>query len=357
MHPLLRQPLALAVYVAAVLLTGSVLAAVLAVVVPQGAPFAFAFALPAMFVYGAALTAAWWVCRAHPLAPGGTARALAAQAGIALQASGAWAVAGLVWAVALARAWSAPPAREALLADAGALFAAGVPLWLLAALAYYLGLANADSRAAAQRALESRVDAREAELRALRAQLDPHFLFNSLNSISSLVTADPEGARAMCERLGDFLRRTLTLGARADVALAEELELLERYFAIERVRFGARLGVRFDCAEAALACRVPPLLLQPLAENAVKHGVAGRLEGGEVCVGAHLEGGELVLRVENPLDEDAPARPGAHVGLDNVRRRLEAFGAGAARLAAETDGETFTVTLRLPAVAAATEEA
>src|SRR3989442_11676468 len=104
-------------------------------------------------------------------------------------------------------------------------------------------LALEASHAAERHALESQLSPREAELRALRAQLNPHFLFNSLNSINALVGADPEAARRMCERLGDFLRRTLALGARDAVTLGEELALVDRYLDIEQVRFGSRLRV------------------------------------------------------------------------------------------------------------------
>src|SRR6185436_2785588 len=116
-----------------------------------------------------------------------------------------------------------------------------------------------------------------------------HFLFNSLNSIAALVGTDPEGARRMCERLGDFLRRTLALGARDAVTLGEELELVDRYLAIEQVRFGARLSFDRRIGPGAAECVVPPLLLQPLVENAVKHGVADRVDGGTIVIDAHRE--------------------------------------------------------------------
>ena len=124
----------------------------------------------------------------------------------------------------------------------------------------------------------------------MRAQLNPHFLFNSLNSINALVGGDPEGARRMCEGLGDFLRRTLQLGAREAVTLGDELALVDRYLAIEQVRFGDRLAVERAIDADALACLLPPLLLQPLVENAIKHGVAERIEGGTVRIAARARG-------------------------------------------------------------------
>ena len=200
------------------------------------------------------------------------------------------------------------------------LFLIGIPLYLLSAVVHYLVLAFEAAHEAERRVLESQVSTREAEVRALRAQLNPHFLFNSLNSINSLVGSDPEGARRMCEGLGDFLRRTLALAARDSVALSEELPLVERYLAIEQVRFGERLGVERRVDESALGCRVPPLLLQPLVENAIKHGVSGRLEGGVVRIEARREGERLGIVVENPVDEDAPARAGGPVGIPRLKR-------------------------------------
>jgi hypothetical protein len=350
MHPLLARRLWFAAYVLAWLALGVPAAELLRGVVPQSVRFAYAFALPLACFYGVAVLSAWWVCRTHPLAREGAARAVRAQFGTALQCAAVWSAAGALWGVALSHLLPDEVARPTLVANAVALLAAGVPLYLLSAMIHYLVLASEASREAERRLLESELGAREAELRALRAQLNPHFLFNSLNSINALVGSDPEGARRMCEGLGDFLRRTLALGARDDVALGEELELVERYLAIEQVRFGDRLRVRRSCAPELLAYRVPPLLLQPLVENAIKHGIAALVDGGTVAIGAHLAGDGLVLTVENPVDPGAPARAGANLGLENVRRRLQAFGARGARLHAESDDERFRVTLTLPEI-------
>ncbi len=140
------------------------------------------------------------------------------------------------------------------------LFAAGMLLYLLAVAYYYVILSLEASREAQERVMQSTVLARDAELKALKAQVNPHFLFNSLNSISALTSIDPAKAREMCILLAEFLRMTLGLGEKSSIPLGEELHLLERFLAIEKVRFGARLEMREDIQEQSKAALIPALL-------------------------------------------------------------------------------------------------
>jgi two-component system sensor histidine kinase AlgZ len=207
------------------------------------------------------------------------------------------------------------------------------------------------SRDAERRGLHLQLQAREAELRALRAQIDPHFLFNSLQSISALTTADPGGARRMCLLLADFLRDTLTLGARERIPLAHEVALATRFLAVEQVRFGNRLRVEVATGDAD-DCLIPPLLLQPLVENAVTHGIAHLLDGGVVRIDASRGTATLTISVANPSDADRPAGRGTGLGLRNVRERLRSlYGTDAILRTQEADGR-FTVRLELPLDAA-----
>jgi LytS/YehU family sensor histidine kinase len=211
----------------------------------------------------------------------------------------------------------------------------------------YLATAFTVSRDAERRGLELQVLAREAELRALRSQLDPHFLFNSLQSISALTTVDPAAARRMCLLLAEFLRETLALGSRDRIPLAAELALVRKFLSVEQVRFGDRLQVAIESADAG-DVPVPPLLLQPLVENAVTHGVAHVLEGGTVRVRAHRHGAGLTITVDNPCDPDRPPGRGTGLGLRNVRERLDsAYGSDAFVTTEERDGR-FVVTLEMP---------
>jgi LytS/YehU family sensor histidine kinase len=193
------------------------------------------------------------------------------------------------------------------------------------------------------------IKAREAELKALKSQINPHFLFNSLNSISALTSIDPSRAREMCILLGDFLRLTLGLGEKTSIRFFEEIDLLEKYLAIEKVRFGARLNMRQEIQEEAKACILPPLLLQPLVENAVKHGIANLVDGGEVRVAAQRQNGRLAITVENSWDPEAPPSRRGGLGLKNVQQRLEARYGKDASLRVNTESEVFQVTMSLPA--------
>jgi two-component system sensor histidine kinase AlgZ len=347
-HPLFARASRFLLYLAAWLVGGVLLAIPLVAITPRPFVDVLAFAVPLAILYGGICLGAWWVCLSRPLTGENPMPAILSQLAAAGLSATLWAIAATAWGLALASMKSMPPDRAVLLSDVMLLFGISVPLYLLSAVAHYLLLALEDSHAAAQRALALQVTAREAELRAVRSQLNPHFLFNSLNSINALVGTDPEGARRMCEGLGDFLRRTLQLGARETVTLADELALVDRYLAIEQVRFGQRLTVEQDVDAAACACRLPPLLLQPLVENAIKHGVADRIEGGRVRLSARRESGRLVIILENPFDADARMRAGEGMGLEIVRRRLEAL--GDARLSTAREDGRFRVTLSLPAL-------
>lgn len=189
---------------------------------------------------------------------------------------------------------------------------------------------------------------REAEFKALKAQVNPHFLFNSLNSISALTSVDAAKAREMCIRLSDFLRNSLRLGERTSIPFREEMDLTSTYLDVEQIRFGRRLRVKQDFAAACADCEVPPLLLQPLVENAIKHGIAALTEGGEIAMTAHIDGGQLRFTVENPFDPDAPPMKKSGFGLVNVRNRLAARYGAAARLEVQVEPNLYRVILSVP---------
>ena len=228
------------------------------------------------------------------------------------------------------------------------LLGVGVLLFLIAAFQHYLIGALDASRLAETEALRLDIASREAELRALRAQVHPHFLFNSLNSINALIASRPDEARRACVLLADFLRSTLTLGGRDRASVTDETALVERLLALERIRFGERLGVTISVEEGVRTFPVLPLLLLPLVENAVTHGIAHLVEPGTVRLTVRRSGAHIELVVENPCDTEAPPSRGTGLGLENVRRRLAAAYGQAASLRIERSASHFAVTVLVP---------
>ena len=197
---------------------------------------------------------------------------------------------------------------------------------------------------------EARTLAQTAQLTALRLQLNPHFLFNTLNAISSLiVTGRNRDGEAMLAKLCVFLRTALVSDGRGEVTLGEELETLQTYLEIESVRFGDRLTVEFAAADELLELPVPSFILQPLVENAVKHGVAPTSRPVVLRVGARRDGQDLILSVSDNGGAARPAGPGTGVGLDNTRRRLEVIYGPRGRLETLAHDGGFTALIRLPA--------
>lgn len=201
-----------------------------------------------------------------------------------------------------------------------------------------------------QRRSEATGSAREAELRALRYQLNPHFLFNSLHAISSLVAAgEARRADRMIARLGDFLRATLEERDRHECSLAEELALVEQYLDVERVRLGDRLRATTRAGRDTLDASVPVLLLQPLVENAIRHGIAKLPDGGQLTIVAAREGHHLRLTIENDVGDDAvPAQGHAAIGWRNTRERLEQLHGRDHGLSARVADGRYRVEIVLP---------
>jgi signal transduction histidine kinase len=190
--------------------------------------------------------------------------------------------------------------------------------------------------------------AKEAELFKLRQQLQPHFLFNSLNSINALIGSKPALARDMIQKLSSFLRGTLKREDQKLVSLGEELEYLSLYLQIEEVRFGNRLKVEVEIPETHRALKLPPLILQPLIENAIKFGLYGTLEQVHISLSSKWEKNRLQLSVRNPFDEDAVAQTGTGFGLKSVRRRLQLLYGQTDLLVVERQANHFEAQINIP---------
>jgi len=188
----------------------------------------------------------------------------------------------------------------------------------------------------------------EARLQALQSRIRPHFLFNSLNAVLGLIRRDPQRAERTLEDLADLFRALMSDG-RSLVRLADEVALIERYAAIEQLRLGDRLRMSWDLDSAPMDALLPPLLLQPLLENAVYHGVEPGVGIGDVLVRIGLHGDRVRVRMENPLPGAADGtRAGNHMALDNIRERLMLFFDAEARLEAGASDGRYIVDIDLP---------
>jgi signal transduction histidine kinase len=347
MHPIFKRRSRLALYLFVWMTFGILIAGVMMFGGDAPTEWAFEFAVPMAVVLGLQSLSFWYLVQSMP--PGDTP---------VVRLAVTWLAAGVislaVW-LTVAFGWSRfllPPGGEypdsAWSAVPLLIFAGAIGI-LLAVLGHYLAGAFQRSRTAERKALELQVLAREAELKSLRAQLDPHFLFNSLNSVAALIGNDTKAARQMCFLMAQFFRKSLTLAREQAIPLSEEISLVETFLAIERVRFGDRLRIKFDVSEDTADVMVPPLVLQPLVENAVHHGVAHLLEGGEVKVQARRREGLVELIVENPCDPDRPPSRGTGMGLANVRSRIETLSGHRASVDVDATENHFRVSILMPA--------
>lgn len=309
---------------------------------------AAAITIPMCLLYAFICQASWYLCKAVPLSERALPQLLSTHVAAAFTSAAIWFAITQGWAWLLEVTIPIDGLSTRYRAAGPVLFFAGLLLFVLTVVFNYLLITFESSQLAEKKALELQVLAREAELRALRAQIDPHFLFNSLNSISALVMADPPSARRMCVLLADFFRGCLKFGSVDRITLAEEIQLMENYLDIEKVRLGSRLNVEQAIDTQCKDCRVPPLILQPLIENAITHGIAAMIDGGTVRIEAKQDGAGVKIFIENPFEPESARTSGTGVGIKNVRMRLSNLFDGDARLDVNDNGQRFRVELQMP---------
>jgi|GEM_PF-464545 two-component sensor histidine kinase len=233
-----------------------------------------------------------------------------------------------------------------------ALIRVHVPIyWVIVCLAHALAY-HRRSEERQRRAAELEASLAQARLQALQAQLQPHFLFNTLNAVATLVHKDPRAADEMITNLSELLRLALDGSAQQEVTLRRELELLDRYLDIQQVRFGDRLKVERELDAAALDARVPTLILQPLVENAIKHGIEPRADRGVIGIAARREGSVLQVVVRDSgggLASSKQPRDREGIGLANTRARLEGLYGNASRMTLRNGADGgFSVEMEMP---------
>jgi sensor histidine kinase YesM len=295
------------------------------------------------------------ICRRAPWTPDAAGRFFAIQVGIAL-----------AWGVAVVAAESALFVALASWRSGALSFEMvnrGVALWqfLIAVIVYcalagvtYTAQVHARLRAEQERSARARALQTEAELAALRAQLNPHFLFNTLHTLLALVREDPPRAEKALEQFGDLLRHALRAQreTRDEGTFAEEWKFVRDYLALEELRLGGRLRLNVAVDPGTLDCIVPVFCLQPLVENAVRHGIAPRAAGGRLAIGARLDDGCVELTVEDDgPGADAETVAAGGTGLRILRQRIEALHGdrGAVVVEPRRPGGGFAVRVRIPA--------
>ena len=350
MHPILADARKLLWYELAWLLAGVGLASLLRLTEQAEWTGALEFALPLCVVWSFDALSSYYICRSQPYSQRRWPVTLSLFGGASLLSALVWLGLGETWNL-LGRWMSHDNKPFVVMNSAGWVmyFAAGFALYLLSLLAHDVLVAFESVQAAARREAESRVLARDAELQMLRTQINPHFLFNSLNSISALTGFDPAAAREMTVDLAQFFRRTLALAERERITLGEEVVLCEHFLAIEKRRFGAKLNAELRISPAAAECLLPPMTLQPLLENAIKHGIRQVDGGGTIAVDALVRDGWMHIAVVNPVARDDVPASGHGVGLRNIRERLAVLYGPRARIAWQRSETQFAIEINLPA--------
>lgn len=365
MHPVLSSPRAIAWYIWAWSVAGLLMAWGLVARGLAQWPNALWFALPVAVGFGFVATSAYYICRAVPVAQ----RRLVVGLSTFVLASGV--AATVTWAAAIAwnqfcLAWGmAGTGVEMTTVLNAAVWMGSAALFVVSLLVHDIMITMDQMRQSQQRELQSRALARDAELQLLRAQVNPHFLFNSLNSISALTSMDPAAARCMTIALAQYFRQTLSLSSHATIPLAQEVAHCQCFLDIETQRFGPKLQVDVQLDGTAGSALVPPMLLQPLVENAVKHGIANSIRGGTVRIHAAAQGAWLHVTIDNPAEGDPghppaadgkPSAPrnntGLGLGMRATRQRLHGLYGDQARVVhrveRKDDDDRFVVELTLP---------
>lgn len=340
MHPIFGRTKYILLYLLAWIPLGALLGVMLSIAAHLQWREAISMTAPLTLVLAFLCLSPWYTCRSLPLGAIPAWKLLARHVMAAICASAILLVICHIL-LAIFRGTFAGLDRRFLPAVPVLAGVAGL-LYLLSIALHYVMLTIESSRRA-------EILSREAELKALKAQVNPHFLFNSLHSISALTTIEPARARDMCLHLSEFLRKSLRLGERVTVPFGEELALTKTYLDVEQVRFGTRLRIKEQFDPACSSCEVPPLIIQPLVENAIKHGVATLVDGGEIAMAATRSRDILQFVIENSFDPEAPSTRRNGFGLSNVRNRLQTRYGNAARMDIQVQENRYRVVLLMPA--------
>lgn len=348
MHPILSDSRRFVCYLATWLMAGVLFSRLLVSAGLSDWTNALAFTLPIALVFGFIATSPYYICRAFPLAKR-TFFLVFLIFGSSSTASG-------LLMFAISEAWNmllmsfTEQGKGLLISNQLAIiiFVTGFAVYLISLLAYDVLITFDNLRDAERREAHSLLHAREAELQVLRTQIDPHFLFNSLNSISALTSIDPAGARTMAISLADFFRKTLTLSEHTTITVREELDLCSHFLAVEKIRYGQKLEVEIITDSGTELALIPPMSLQPLFENAIKHGIRQLPKGGVISASICRRNDWLHIRIENPVSDKVATDTGIGLGLTNLRERFHTLYDDRALVNWSRTNDLFFVEISLP---------
>lgn len=328
-------------------LVGALFAVLLVMTQVTGWQQALLFTLPVCLSFGFISASAYYVCKALPLNKRYFLSWLTFFGTSSFFSAALWLFIALAWN-RLCNSVDPSSAFELNTTILWLTFILGALLYLFSILCYDVLIAFDNIRLAERRQAASEIHAREAELQMLRTQINPHFLFNSLNSISALTAIDASAARQMTIELAQFFRQTLALADQQKIQLAQEVELCQHFLAVEKIRFGKKLQATFELDEQSLTCYIPPMILQPLLENAIKHGIRDLVDGGTIVMVSKVREEWLYLAIENPIDPDSTASEGTGTGLKNLRSRFTSLYGQRCRVAWTKELSLFRVEIALP---------
>lgn len=334
-------------YIAAWILAAGIHAAVLWLASGQELRVAVSDSLVFNLLFAGIALGLWYSIRYYDFNKAGVSDRLLNHLLIALIVLGVWLGLGYL---AMNGIWPDSPGYHAFLIDSlpwrGI---SGLFFYFLIILIYYLYINSEDRKARISKESSLRLQVKEAEIERLKAQINPHFLFNSLNSVSSLIITQPEQAREMLVRLSGFLRYALESRHNNLTALSAELENIRYYLEIEKVRFGTRLQFDFHVPEECLTMSIPHMILQPLVENSIKHGVYESTEPVKIDLKASCRpNGSLMVEISNDFDPEAPPRKGKGIGLINTKNRLFLAYNCDNCLTVERTENRFTIKMNIP---------
>lgn len=302
---------------------------------------------PLLFSYFFFCIANYFICIRLPIRGTGFIRLLTTQFASMLSTLILWLLVASVYAYVLNKTMPGnwfPFLRDSLLL----LTVTGAILYCFWILVHYIFLMAEQHDEMERKDLQQKLLISQTELQAIKTSVHPHFLFNSLNTLANLALSEPKKVHGICLQMAEFFRYSVSYGRRKSATVGDELEHIKNYLAIERERFGARLKTIFDVDENLFPEPVLPLLLLPLVENGIKHGIDNSLEGGTLTIKIKKNLNTLVIRIENPYDASDKSQAGEHFGLESVRKRLNAHYGEAGKLNTVKESDRFVVELILP---------